>query len=278
MTDAIPEHATSIAVAPNGGRRTKIDHHALPISPNELADCAAKCAEAGANMIHVHVRDHDGRHSLDADAYRDAVTAIRRTVGDRLVIQVTSESLGLYGPRQQMNMVRQVRPEAVSLALRELLPDASLKADFAAFLNWLRSERIAPQFILYSPDEAIRLDALTRDGTIPFDEPPVLYVLGRYTVGQTSAPSDLVPFIAPGLPAFGHWATCAFGRQEAASVMAAALMGGNVRVGFENNLLLPSGQPAKDNAELVSVIANSLARLNMKIANADRLRSDWAIG
>ena len=83
-------------------------------------------------MIHAHVRDRDGRHLLDAEAYRAAIAAIRAAVGDRLVIQITSEALGIYQPAEQMDVVREVRPEAVSLALRELLPDESHEAGFAA--------------------------------------------------------------------------------------------------------------------------------------------------
>ena len=87
---------TAIAVAPNGGRRGKNDHPALPIGPEELASTAAACLEAGAAMIHAHVRDRDGGHLLDADAYREATKAIRDAVGERLVIQITSEAVGRY--------------------------------------------------------------------------------------------------------------------------------------------------------------------------------------
>ena len=59
-------YAEAIAVAPNGGRRGKKDHPALPIGPEELASTAAACLEAGAAMIHAHVRDRDGGHLLDA--------------------------------------------------------------------------------------------------------------------------------------------------------------------------------------------------------------------
>src|SRR5690606_4063657 len=104
-----------IAVAPNGGRRTKADHPALPVGPDEIARTAAECADAGAAMIHVHVRDAAGRHVLDADAYRTAIAAIQAETGDRLLIQITSESLGIYDPEAQMAVVRATRPPAVSL-------------------------------------------------------------------------------------------------------------------------------------------------------------------
>src|SRR6202008_3948323 len=80
-----------LAVAPNGGRKTKADHPALPLTSGELARAAAECLERGASMIHLHVRDAEGRHSLDPEAYRAAIASICQEVGDRLVLQITSE-------------------------------------------------------------------------------------------------------------------------------------------------------------------------------------------
>ena len=184
----------AIAVAPNGGRRTKADHPEIPLTPAELARTAAECLDAGAAMIHAHVRKADGSHLLDADAYGAAISAIRQAVGDRLVIQITSEALGVYTPEEQRAVVRAVKPEAVSLALRELVPEASEEAAFADLLHWLKRENVAPQIILYSPEEAVRLSEFQRRGLLPWDTIPVLYVLGRYTPGQTSQPADLLPF------------------------------------------------------------------------------------
>src|SRR5690606_5371633 len=68
---------------------------ALPVTPAELARTAA-CLDSGAAMVHLHVLDRDGRHLLDADAYREALAAIRADVADRLLVQITSESFGIY--------------------------------------------------------------------------------------------------------------------------------------------------------------------------------------
>ncbi|TPL49454.1 3-keto-5-aminohexanoate cleavage protein [Mesorhizobium sp. B2-4-6] len=265
----------AIAVAPNGGRRTKADHPALPITPDELAHVAAASLDSGAAMIHVHVRDRDGHHLLDAEAYRTVTAAIRASVDERLVVQITSEALGIYRPEQQMRVVLEARPEAVSLALRELLPDQTYEAGFAAFLETLRREKITPQIILYTPEEATYLAMLAGRGLIPFDNVPVLYVLGRYAVGQTSRPADLLPFLAPGTAAASHWMVCAFGNQEAACVTAAALLGGNARVGFENNLFLPDGTPASGSQDLVAATKRSVEACGLTLANADTLRGQW---
>ena len=80
-----------IAVAPNGARKQKADHPALPLSSAELAETAMQCRDAGACMIHLHVRDARGRHSLDTDAYRQAITAVRDAVGPDMIIQITTE-------------------------------------------------------------------------------------------------------------------------------------------------------------------------------------------
>ncbi|QDZ00333.1 3-keto-5-aminohexanoate cleavage protein [Nitratireductor mangrovi] len=274
--DASAHRPVAIAVAPNGGRLTKADHPALPVEPSELAATASACRDAGAAMIHLHVRDRDGRHLLDAEAYRRATDAVRAAVGDELVVQITSEALGIYSPAEQMDVVRSVRPEAVSLALRELAPDEAAEAEFATFLAWLSQERIVPQIILYEPGEACRLDDMARRGVIPFDSIPVLFVLGRYVPGQQSAPDDVLPFLAPDMPRFESWMLCAFGLRETACVTAAALLGGNARVGFENNLFLPDGRRAPDNAALVEATATAIGASGLRSAVASELREEWA--
>jgi uncharacterized protein (DUF849 family) len=266
----------AVAVAPNGGRRTKADHPAIPLTPAELGETAAAARDAGAAMIHVHVRKPDGSHLLDADAYADAIAAIHAAVGDALVIQMTSEALGVYAPPEQIAVVKAVRPEAVSLALRELCPTAAEEAAFAEFLAWLKANAVVPQFIVYAADEFARLNALIRRGLVPWADPPVLFVLGRYTAGQTSLPADLLPFLAPTLRRPSHWMTCAFGRFETACATAAALMGGHVRVGFENNLDLPDGGRAADNAASVSATVAALNACGLRPANAAELRAAWA--
>jgi 3-keto-5-aminohexanoate cleavage enzyme len=263
----------AITVAPNGGRRVKADHPEIPLTAMELARTAAECHEAGAAMIHVHVRRADGTHLLDADAYRSVIAAIHGAVGDDMIIQITSEALGVYRPEEQIAVVKATRPDAASLALRELVPEPSWESEFAGLLAWMRSEHVFPQIILYDPAEAQLLATLQARGMIPFDDIPVLYVLGRYTPGQKSQPSDLLPFLAPGMPRFAHWSVCAFGSREAECVVTAGLLHGHVRVGFENNLHLPDGRSAERNADLVRASGEPLRQLGFGIQSADDLRS-----
>lgn len=267
-----------LAVAPNGARRRKADHPALPITPDELAITAAACLEAGAAMIHLHVRDAAGAHRLDAALYREAIGVARAAVGDRMIVQITTEAVGRYLPDEQMAVVEAVRPEAVSLALRELCPDASHEKVFAAFLGFLDHERIAAQFILYDAADVARLADLVDRGVVPDAAPPVLYVLGRYAASGRSAPADLLPFLSAAAGRFPDFMVCAFGPDEAACGVAAALLGGDVRVGFENNLYRPDGTIALDNAALVAAVAGPLRSLGRRTATADAVRAGWRIG
>jgi 3-keto-5-aminohexanoate cleavage enzyme len=105
---------------------------------------------------------------------------------------------------------------------------------------------------------------------------PVLFVLGSYQHSRDSEPSDLLAFLQPDLPRFEHWMVCAFGRHEVACVTASALLGGHVRVGFENNLLRPDGALATDNAAQVAAVAAVLRQTGCELQNAHALRATWA--
>ena len=257
--------------APNGARRGKEDHQSLPITLEEIATCAESVADAGASIIHLHVRDEQDGHSLDPDRYRAASRAVRDRVGDRLIIQVTTEACGLYTAEQQMAMVRELKPEAVSLALKELCPDAGSESTAAEFFAWLKTEDVMPQYILFSPDEATRFTDLRNRGVIPDDWPFVLLVLGRYTDSLTGDP-DLIGRFVEGLQQDVTWMVCCFGQTENIAVVEAARLNGHARVGFENNLKLPDGTTAPDNAALVTLAVNSSSDAGRHVASVDDVR------
>lgn len=269
-----------LAVAPNGARKTKADHLRLPITPGELADCAAACRDAGACMVHLHVRDELGRHSLDIGAYRDAIGAIRRAVGDSLVIQVTTEAVGIYRPAEQMAVIRGLRPEAVSMAIRELFSDDSAEAEAAAFLTWAHDVSVAIQFILYDSRDVQKYLDLRSRGIVRAGRHWVLFVLGRYGGGASSF-EDLLPMYTvwsanAELTGSVAWAVCAFGQREIESAVASVALGGHARIGFENNLLLPDGRVARNNAELISSFADIARDLGYRTATAGELRDAFS--
>ena len=256
-----------IMVAPNGARRGKGDHPALPVTAIEVARDAVACRDAGATAIHLHARDAHGRHTLDPAIYADFIAAVREAVGDALFLQVTTEAVGQYTPAEQTSAIRALRfrPDGVSVALRELLPGAAEQAAEEAaahdFFMWLAAAGIEPQVILYDPGEVRRFHALRAKGIVPATVDQVLFVLGRYLApGAAVEPRALLAYLAAH-DATCHWMVCAFGREETACLATAAALGGDVRVGFENSLWHGDGRRARDNAERVREIVKLVERL-----------------
>lgn len=264
-----------ITVAPNGAYKTHEQHPAVPLTAAALADTAKACLEAGAAMLHMHVRRPDGRHLLDAQAYREATAAVRQAVGRQLVVQITTEAAKVYEPAAQMAVVREVVPEAVSVGLRELHVPGVSEVDLGGFFQWLAEHRVMTQVILYDEADVRDWQDLRRRGVIPEARWFLLFVLGRYSAGQTSSPTDLLPFLQAHDGAH-PWAMCAFGAQEHACALAAAALGGHVRVGFENNLLLRDGGIAPDNAALVDQVAAGAQVLGRPLATADQVRARFS--
>jgi len=262
-----------IAVAPNGARKTHQDHTALPMTTDEIVHDAKACRDAGASMLHLHVRDQDGVHTLDAGIYREAMDAVHSAVGDDLVIQITTEAVGRYTPNEQVALVRNVRPQAASVALKELTTDGEDKA--AGFYRWAFDEGVALQHILYDPNEVKQLADMIHRGAVPKEKLSVLYVLGRYGDGE-SQPGDLLPFLqaarenelCPKL-----WSVCAFGASEGAVALMAMSLGGHIRVGFENNLYLNNKMLAPNNAALVKQAADGAQLLARPVGNAEQARA-----
>lgn len=260
-----------VTVAPNGAYKRVADHPAVPLTSAALAAEARACLEAGAAMMHMHVRDAEGKHSLDVQTYRDALAAVQREVGDALLVQVTSEAAGVYKAPAQMAMVRALRPEAVSIGLREIAVPEIAERDLADFFSWLARERVMTQIILYDTADVQKWQDLRARGLVPAAAWSVLFVLGRYSAGQVSSPRDLLPFLQVfdgSLP----WAICAFGQEEHACVTTAAAFGGHVRVGFENNLKLRDGSIASGNAALVRQAAEGARALGRPLASAAEAR------
>ncbi len=265
-----------IGVAPNGARRGRADHAALPLDAAALARDAQACAAAGASWFHVHVRDAAAVHSLDPALYRDAFAAIRAAVGDALLLQMTTEAAGRYTPPQQIAAVRALRPQAVSIAVRELLADAGVYTQACALLRELAADGCAVQFIAYNASDLTRLRGWLADAGAALAV-EVLLVLGAYAERRDGRAQEL-PALLPQLDADWGWSVCAFGPGEAACLVAAAALGGGVRVGFENNLWLPDGRVAADNAELVRHLVGVLAGVGVRPASAEQTRARFLRG
>lgn len=270
----MPDTPFIVMAAPNGARLQKSDHHNIPISAEELGYEAARLVEAGVSVVHLHVRDKQGKHSLDVGLYEQALACIKKQVGDRLILQITTEAVGIYNRYEQMDCVRQVKPEAVSLALREICPKDSNLNEAAAFFEECQKQRIWPQYILYSIEDIERFNRYRKDGVFHDDAPFALFVLGRYSVNLTGEPSELDDFLgAMENEQDFPWAACCFGQTEAIATEKAFKEGGHVRIGFENNRYMRDGRIASSNAALIEDHLHALDTASRPIASVDWIKN-----
>ncbi|MEZ5797975.1 MAG: 3-keto-5-aminohexanoate cleavage protein [Paracoccaceae bacterium] len=242
-----------IMVAPNGARRGKADHPAVPLSIAETLATAVACRAAGADALHLHVRDGTGAHVLDAGLYREALRELAGAVPG-MRVQITTEAAGIFGPQAQYDCLREVAPGWASVAVREIARDPGLAPRLYALCADQGTE---VQHILYDSADAGLLRDWQARGIVRPGQGAALFVLGRYAAGQVSAPADLAPFRAA-LPDARGWMACAFGPGEHACLVEAARQGGAVRVGFENSLVAADGTPYADNAASVAALCAAL--------------------
>ncbi len=263
-----------LAVAPNGAYKTYKDHPKIPLTIDELALDAKACLDAGASMIHLHVRDSDLKHSLSVDLYRQAIAKIKQITADKMFIQVTSESGGVYKADEQLQMIEDLKPDAVSISIREI---KSLdNNEINKFFNKLHKLNIWPQIILYNEyDMNLYFDYLDKD-VLSGTAYPVLLVIGK---PQPEGQFDLDILIKPESDKFKSTMVCAFGMEEQMAAIIAAHNGIQVRIGFENNLQLLDGSVANDNAELIAQTATSLFLAKRELGDIDYARKimqpDW---
>jgi uncharacterized protein (DUF849 family) len=268
-----------IMAAPNGARLTKRDHPNLPVTVAETAAEAARCRAAGAAALHAHVRDEDGVHVLDPGLYRELIEAVRETCGDMLV-QITSEAVGRYSPAEQAATVFASRPEAASVALREMWPANSPDEERRArdFYARAKAEGIHIQHILYDAKDLARFSDACARRIVPEGRRDALFVLGRYAALRQAEPGELDGFIGADMSAVTSWTVCAFGRRGYDCLVRALPLGGHVRVGLENNLHMRDGSLAPDSAALVSEIAEAASAAGRGLASPQAAREILGIG
>ena len=178
----------SLMVAPNGARLQKTDHPKLPITIEETMSCALECFEEGADGLHLHIRDSNGQHFLDAGVYREALAEFTEKVPD-LQVQITTEANGNYDTDVQQDVALNSGANMVSVSVREMMRDGA--EAFQRFNLECADRRIAVQHILYDVDDCASLK--TNLPKTLFDTPDLqlIFVLGRYSLGEGTKSDEI---------------------------------------------------------------------------------------
>ncbi|MEH6551010.1 MAG: 3-keto-5-aminohexanoate cleavage protein [Pseudomonadales bacterium] len=278
------------AVTGSGGSAIKNPH--LPITPEEIANASIDAAKAGAAVVHIHVRDpHTGAPSRDLELYREVVNRIRSSDTDVIINLTTGMGGDLYlGPD---SAPLELAPETDCVGqlermehIEDLLPDIC-SLDCGSFNYALGN------YVYVSTPEMLRIGAakMQKLGVKPelevfdlghiwfakqmlkeglLDAPPLFQICLDVRWGAEALPRNFQAMV-DNLPDQANWAGFALGAMEMPMVAQAALLGGNVRVGLEDNLYLEKGVPAT-NAQLVERSRTILELMGASIETPEQAR------
>jgi uncharacterized protein (DUF849 family) len=265
-------------------------HPAIPVTPRQITDSALEAHAAGAAIVHLHVRDPaNGKAARDPALYRETVAQIRASGAD-LVLNLTAGMGGDFffnpadptsgGPGTDMAdaaarvaHVEELRPEICTLDCGSLnfgegafLATAGLLREMA---RRIQAVGVKPEIECFELGHVWLAKQLIAEGLI--DAPPLFQLCHGIPWGAEATPEAMLAMRSH-LPANANWASFAIGRMQMPFVAQAALLGGHVRVGLEDNLWLDRGVPAS-NAALVTRAREIVERMGASIATAAEARA-----
>ncbi|HEY8206442.1 MAG TPA: 3-keto-5-aminohexanoate cleavage protein [Myxococcaceae bacterium] len=269
-----------ITAAIVGAETTREQTPYLPISAQELGEEAARCREAGAAMVHLHVRNPDGSPSQDAELFRAAIREIRKRC-DILVQTSTGGAVGMNvdercGP---LTLVGGDRPDMATLTTGTVnfgqdvfWNPRPLVRDIAKRIRALGLRPEIECFEVGMIDESL---ALQKDGLVDL---PAHYDFVVGVPGAIGARPEIVDFMASQLPPGSTFTVAGVGRHQIPMAEYAAEKGGNGRVGLEDNIYLSKGVLAKGSYELVAEAAKRARAKGREIATPQQAREILRLG
>lgn len=261
-----------ITAAICGAEVTKEHNPNVPYTVLEIADEAEKAYRAGASIIHLHVREDDGKPTQDKDRFKECIDAIKKRCPDIIVQPSTGGAVGMSNEERVQSVY--LKPEMATL-------DAGT-CNFGGDDIFVNTENtiiefgkkmielgVKPEIEVFDKgmiDMAIRLQ---KKGYIK--EPMHFNFVMGVNGGISATPRDLI-FMQGSIPYGSTFTVSGIGRSQFQMATMAIIMGGHVRVGFEDNVYIEKGIPAKSNAELVERVVRIAKELNREIATPDEAR------
>jgi uncharacterized protein (DUF849 family) len=285
-----------ITCAVTGAGDTLAKHPHLPITPSQIADAAIDAVRAGAAIVHIHVRNPDtGKGSRDVNLYREVVDRLRSSGVDMIInltggmggdLEVNRDEPLKFGPNtdligalERFAHVKELRPEISTLDCGTLnfgdgdMTYISTPNQLRAGAGLLRELGIRPELEIFDLGHLRFANRLVTEGLIP--EP----ILLQFCLGiPWGAPADTTSMKAmrDSAPLNAVWSSFGIGRQQMPMAAQAVLLGGNVRVGLEDNLYLRRGVLAT-NAQLVERAVGLVETLGASLLNPKEVRRKLAL-
>ncbi len=261
-----------ITAAICGAEVTKEQNPAVPYTVAEIAREARLSYEAGAAVIHLHVREDDGTPTQRKERFEECIAAIKAECPDVIILPTTGGAVGMSA--EERLTATELYPEIATLDCGTCnFGDDIFVNDMPmlrAFGKRMIENHIKPEFECFERghlDTAIRL---AEKGLAPAHSMHLNLVLG--VPGCTPPTVEDLVYLVGRLPKDATWTVTGVGRGAFPMAAAAIAMGGNVRVGFEDNIYLEKGVKAASNGELVAKVARLARELGRPIATPAEAR------
>lgn len=254
-----------------GAETSRQDNPNLPISPLELAEDALKAYEAGASIIHLHVRAEDGSPSMKPALFKEAMELIK----ERCPVIVQFSTGGAVGmPLEERIAPLELRPEMATLTTGTVNFGDDVFYNppefLSAFAQKMGELGIKPEIEIFESGMIKNALYLVKKGLL---EEPLHFDFVMGVPGGIPASIRDLTYLIYSLPPGATWTVAGVGRHEAALGAMAIAAGGHVRVGFEDNVFYHRGQLAESNAQLVARVARIANELGRAVATPDEARA-----
>ncbi len=259
-----------ITAAIVGAEVTKEQQPALPITPEEIANDVYECWQAGASIVHLHVRDRNGLPTQNSDVFNEVVKLIRERTN--IIVQVSTGGSVDMTPEERIQSI-ECDPEMATLSTGTCNFGNEVFYNpyevMIKFAKKMKEKNILPEIEVFDAGMINNALRLVKEGYLErhlhFD-----FVLG--VPGAMPATIKNLLFLSELIPQRATWSVAGIGRHELTMATAAILMGGHVRAGFEDNIYYKKGRLAKSNAELIQRVVRISKELNRDIATPDEAR------
>ena len=260
-----------ITVAPVGAEVTRLDNPNLPLTAAEIAEEAERCRAQGASILHLHVRDAAGKPTQDKSAFQPVIEALGRKSSD-LIIQVSTGGAASMGAEERLQPV-ELRPEMATLTTGTVNFGDEIFANpmpvVEQFAGFMAQYGVKPEIEVFEVGMIRNALSLIKKGLLkmPLHFDFVMGVPG----GIPGDPRHLLHMV-DFLPAGCTWTVAGIGAAELPLAALAIVLGGHVRVGFEDNIFYEKGVLASSNAQLVQRISRLANELGRPVATPEEAR------
>jgi uncharacterized protein (DUF849 family) len=269
--------STIVTVATTGAWPTKEHNPAIPLTPKEIAEDVFECWQAGAAIAHLHMRDDQGRGTMDAGRFAETVGLIREKC-DIVLNLTTSGDLEATDETRMAHLIA-LKPELASYDAGTMnWMHSSIFMNHPKFLEKLGRTMtelgIRPEIEVFDAGMLYNAQHYMKQGVI---QSPGYFQFVLGAAGGMAATVENLVFLKSLLPAGSKWSALGIGAGHLPIMYAAIALGGNIRVGMEDNVFYAKGRLAKSNAELVARAVRLVREANNEVADPAAARESLTL-